>query len=956
MANAPLIVPKGRSRSKYRMAIDLRPVNAATIKESWPMPHLESEMLDFVGSTCFASLDFVSAYWQLPLDPSSYTLCGIVTPKFVIASKRVLPGLANATSYFQSTVEPLFAELRPNLKAWLDDFNLHAAEESNLLYVLEKFFLVCRKYGLFLSATKSTFFSRSIRWCGRLISADGYKLDPARIADLRSMREPLTAAELAEFIYCCRWMAIAIPDFSRRVAPLTSILEKSYSISGKRTKRSIRNIKLSRLSWGPTHSTAFNSLQESLNSAVKLSYLDPQKEVCIYTDASERYWSAVVTQVKKEDLQLSTEDQKHEPLAFLGSEFKGAECGWTTFEKEAYAIFQTFEKLDYLLMSSKPCHVFTDHRNLLFVFAPLSLEPALGRHIVSKVQRWALYLSRFPYIIEHVSGTANVFADILTRWTRGYRRNTHTLRSVNSIVNLNNQIVPPADGIVWPSWNLIRQSQQSSQHILNTAKLNEETKLYEVNNCTWIPQEDLDLQFKIIITSHCGSVGHRGSDATLSIIKENFHWTTMQKDVKEFVRHCLHCIITRSGDVIPRPLAQALHGEKPNEVIHMDFLYMGPSTDQKRYLLLIRDDHSSFVWLWPTEACTSEEAGSALIHWVGSFGGIQWLVSDQGSHFKNRLILELSSELRIKHHFTTAYSPWPNGTIERICKEVLRSTTALCSEWRLAVKDWPAVTECVQSILNHSPLKRLGLRDKSRSGVYRTPLEVFTGHRPLRPLMRAMPIETYRHAYSTDEVHLQNIMNIDHLQQSLELMHGEIAKNAFSSRQRQRQAHNRKTNVQPVNFHEGDFVLVRRPTAKGHKLQFKWVGPRRVVRTVSDLVFEVEDIITRKKEIVHARRLLLYRCDMDGSEVDPELLKTVKHLEESYQDASKVCGIRVNNENVEVQVEWQGLPDELDYTWEPLVQVHEDIPDLLRTFLGTPGNKKTKHQAKIICNELDTES
>ena len=65
-------------------------------------------------------------------------------------------------------------------------------------------------------------------------------------------------------------------------------------------------------------------------------------------------------------------------------------------------------------------HIFTDHSNLLFVFAPLVVEPKLGRHIVSKVQRWALFLS--PYVIEHIRGEENVCEDILTRCCRGYRR------------------------------------------------------------------------------------------------------------------------------------------------------------------------------------------------------------------------------------------------------------------------------------------------------------------------------------------------------------------------------------------------------------------------------------------------------------------------------------------------------------------------------------------------------
>lgn len=65
--------------------------------------------------------------------------------------------------------------------------------------------------------------------------------------------------------------------------------------------------------------------------------------------------------------------------------------------------------------------VYMDYCNFLFVFAPLSLELALERHLVSKVQSWALYLSRFSYIIEHITGVENFCAHIMTRWTQLYR-------------------------------------------------------------------------------------------------------------------------------------------------------------------------------------------------------------------------------------------------------------------------------------------------------------------------------------------------------------------------------------------------------------------------------------------------------------------------------------------------------------------------------------------------------
>ena len=107
---------------------------------------------------------------------------------------------------------------------------------------------------------------------------------------------------------------------------------------------------------------------------------------------------------------------------------------------------------------------------------------------------------------------------------------------------------------------------------------------------------------------------------------------------------------------------------------------------------------------------------------------MDWLVSNRGAHFKNKLMADLVTEFHIYHHFTTDYSLWASGTVENIFREVLRACKALCGAWRLSVNEWPAVVERIQNVLNHSPLRRSGLQDSETPGVSRTPLEVFTGN------------------------------------------------------------------------------------------------------------------------------------------------------------------------------------------------------------------------------------
>ena len=154
------------------------------------------------------------------------------------------------------------------------------------------------------------------------------------------------------------------------------------------------------------------------------------------------------------------------------------------------------------------------------------------------------------------------------------------------------------------------------------------------------------------------------------------HGTT---DTKDFVDLYLHCIVSRTGKKIPRPLATALNGSRPNEVLHVDFLYMGPCQEGLKYILLLRNDFSSYVWCFALESADAESAAGALTSWFAAFSSMPWLVTDQGAHFKNQILVELKKTSRYNHHFTTPYSPWANGTVERVCREFLRACKALLS-------------------------------------------------------------------------------------------------------------------------------------------------------------------------------------------------------------------------------------------------------------------------------------
>lgn len=87
----------------------------------------------------------------------------------------------------------------------------------------------------------------------------------------------------------------------------------------------------------------------------------------------------------------------------------------------------------------------TDHRNLLFVNAPLTIEPSMGRHIVLKVQKWAILLSKFDNVINHVHGEENVCRYVDSMDSR-ISENGHYL-TLCILLIYNNELISSSDEI-----------------------------------------------------------------------------------------------------------------------------------------------------------------------------------------------------------------------------------------------------------------------------------------------------------------------------------------------------------------------------------------------------------------------------------------------------------------------------------------------------------------------------
>ena len=180
-------------------------------------------------------------------------------------------------------------------------------------------------------------------------------------------------------------------------------------------------VQLADKGWNETHVEAFEQLKAAIDNSVRTAHPDETKEFSLWTDASSTSRGVVLTRVHPAHFHCKSRTWQewwdHEPLAFLLSgTFKGAAARWAIPDKEAFAIWHSCGRLAHLLVRRGGFHIFTDHRNLRYIFAPGGTVSSIAKPSADRLERWALLLRNFDYSIQHIPGDENHWGDLLSCW------------------------------------------------------------------------------------------------------------------------------------------------------------------------------------------------------------------------------------------------------------------------------------------------------------------------------------------------------------------------------------------------------------------------------------------------------------------------------------------------------------------------------------------------------------
>ena len=277
-----------------RFCINLRRLNARTIKDAQTLPRIEDSLDSLNGAVIFTSLDLKSGYWQVELDEESIPYTAFtVGPLGFYECLRMPFGLTNAPATFQRLMESCLGDLHLNwCIIYLDDIIVYSETPEEHLQRLEAVFQKISKAGLKLKPSKCEFFRPEITYLGHVVSSRGIATDPKKIRAIQQWPRPTTVTEVCRFTGLTNYYRKFVHGYARVARPLHNL------VSGKNAKK-----KRSVVEWTEDCEQSFDQLKRLCSDTPVLAYPDYKQKFKLYTDASESGLGAVLAQIKEDGLE-----------------------------------------------------------------------------------------------------------------------------------------------------------------------------------------------------------------------------------------------------------------------------------------------------------------------------------------------------------------------------------------------------------------------------------------------------------------------------------------------------------------------------------------------------------------------------------------------------------------------------------------------------------------------------